>query len=149
MGSLEQKFRRVGNASAVEMIRRAEAIVNGEKYMEDIILKRFARERERAVGGKRWAKLAKSTLKQKRSPWILFETGVLKLAAYGQVMGTFRMSRMKKWVVPGIEYAGYIQDGTGKMPARPYMLTPNALELRPAVRRARKVLGDDLRRKKL
>lgn len=158
LGTLEQKFRRISNAQSLEMIRRTETVINGEKYMEDIILKRFEREKTRAVGGEKWKNLAPSTLKHKHSPFILFENGSLKLAAYASVMGTFKFSGRIIWKAPKSPVYAEIHQTGGvikqkgriiKIPARPYILSPNAAELRPAYRRARQILGAEFRRRKM
>lgn len=76
---------------------------------------------QKNAGGTPWAPLKPATIKRKRQNRILYDTGAL-MASLTNVGGSGNVHEaMPRELVFGtdIEYAGYLQEGTSKMPARP------------------------------
>ena len=70
--------------------------------------------------GAAWAPLAASTIARKRHSRILYETGALEASLAGNTGDSVRaVSHRGLLFGTQVEYAGFHQEGTSRMPARP------------------------------
>lgn len=145
---IDRLERIVGYALPDKVARKIERQINDEHWMERIIERRFASEREHGPGSARWARLSRSTIARRGSAHpILQDTGVLKENAVQAVAGSFRF-RGTKWSIGDVpvSYAEYIQRGTDKMPARRFFNNPSDRELKPVLARAGTLARAELRK---
>ena len=136
---------------------QAEAVVNRQKEMQQIVERRFARQATRAVGGRRWAALKASTIASRTRMGygvgpILQRTIALKESAKAAVANTYRITHARmKWSVSRVRvsYGKYHQFGGGRLPARPFLFQPDNSELmiadRVAARELRRLIRLSLR----
>ncbi len=155
--SVERALRATGTISRRDIGDKIkgeiEGKINREQFMERIIRARFRLQASRATGSPRWARLARSTVKDRISQGfpgarpILLRTGALFSGAMAAVRGTFSLSKGIRWDVNEIdvEYARYHQTGTGRMPARRFFDAPNARELEPTMKRVRQLIRQKLK----
>lgn len=137
-----------GEGVSQEMIRKVESVISREGWMERIIENRFKAQAEHGPGSEKWAKLAPSTVKRKGFNRILFETGNMFSDTLQAVSGTYRMGKIPKWNVSMVStpYAAYMQDGTDRAPARPFINPPNEKEMKPVEARVRQLLRAEIRK---
>jgi len=83
-------------------------------YMERETKLNFARQQ--SPDGAAWAGLAESTLRYKRTSAILRETGSLAASIQKQPASSTEVR-----ITAGTEYGIFHQEGTSKMPARPFI----------------------------
>ena len=147
---VSRNLKRLGDVDLPDRIRaKVVKQINREGWMEKIIEARFRHESERSYGGRKWAPLAPSTVKRKGGQHPkLIDTMDMFNAAIGSVGSTFRWNRNPKWNVDdlGIDYAEYNMDGTDRMPARRFFLSPNDREMQPVYRRAFQIAKSELRK---
>lgn len=100
-------FGRFAAVSTADLLQRLGATVKGQT------LSRFNTETD--PDGNAWAPLAPNTIVQKGSSGILEDSGTL--------MGSIMVQASGNEAVVGtnVEYASFNQEGTRKMPARPFM----------------------------
>jgi phage gpG-like protein len=129
--SLGRRGRRVSGMSTQmqSIVKRSEAEVNRQGFMEKIVQARFDAGRGYADGGMAWA--------PRKDPGdghpILRDTGRLLQAAMRAVRNTYNIIKVR-WSIArvNVPYGIYHQQGTGKMPRRPFLLDPSKGELVPA-----------------
>jgi len=143
--------------TTTRLTAQAEAVVNRQKVMQQIVEQRFARQSTRAVGGRRWAALKASTIASRTRMGygvgpILQRTVALKESAKAAVANTYRIAHSRiKWSVGRVRvsYGKYHQRGGGRMPARPFLFQPDNSELmiadRIAARELRRLIRVSLR----
>lgn len=141
-GRLKKVFKKQGKDILPTSFRRElEHEIDQRDFLGQIILERFAREREHVPGGERWTRLAPSTVKQRiaqgyggKHP-ILLRTGQLREGAVKAVQGTYKYGKpvdfLKYIDKIGVDYAIYHQVGTSRMPDRPFFSNPTEKELAP------------------
>jgi len=120
--------------SLEEAMAFAEQKVNDMGMMERIVELRFETQSDRAYGGSPWAPLASSTVRARGGGgMMLVDTGLLRDSAISAVAGTYSIRNPVTWNASGVtEYSEYIQNGTPRMPARPFLLDPDEDELSDA-----------------
>lgn len=139
--SLRRRSSRLASLGSLPAAAQAEAegAVNSSNLMEEIVKKRFD---EKATDGVSWAE------RKKAYPWpMLQRTGTLLRAAINAVRFSYRISGTR-WNISslGVPYARYVNDGTPRMDARPFLQDPSEEELRKADRFAARVARRVLRR---
>lgn len=160
-GELRRKIERqlsrldgLSNTENSQLLKEVAKQINTEGFMEKIIDRRFTRQCDRSVGGRRWKRLAKSTIRdriRKGFPGprpILVRTGALYGSARAAVAGTFKLSGIS-WDLAKVDgevpYAAYIQFGTPKMPRRPFFYKPSVEEMQPTMNRVRELVRMKIR----
>ena len=141
--SLGRRGRRVSGMSRQmqAIVKNSEREVNRKGFMEDIVQARFDNERGYADGGLAWASRKDSG----DGHPILQDTGRLLQAALRAVRNTYNILKVR-WQIArvNVPYGLYHQQGTSKMPRRPFLNDPTKSELNPAdsycVKIARKLL---------
>lgn len=124
-----------------DMKEKAEASVNGQQMMEQIIRNRFSRHESK---GRAWSSDSKATEAKKRkkgeSPEPLEATGALKQAAIKAVAGTFKVDEKIQWDINriGLRYA---KPANKK---RHFFDPPSPDELKPAADAVSKVFRQEI-----
>ena len=154
---IERMIKRLGTVSSAQfpadMMARISKAINDEGWMENIIKRRFNREKQ-TVPGANWKPLAPSTIRRRMAQGygarpILLNTGRLKQGAMDAVEDTFAIgtrggvrSGRIKWRITnvGVSYASYVHR------ERPFLLPPTRKEMKPVLARVRRLLRVEIRK---
>lgn len=117
IGELNSLFESI--ETAVQNADYTEVMEQGEQSLAEQHAGMFAGEYDSNLVD--WKPLKESTIRRKKHDRILVETGALResLVAVGGPSNVHETTRSGLVYGTGIDYAGYLQEGTSRMPARP------------------------------
>lgn len=140
--AVQRKLDRLSTLDPDPLISKAEAAVNGQGMMEQIIEDRFS---SKSTDGRPWSPDKSNTTMKKsetgKSGGTLEGTGALRQAAVRAVAGTFRMRAPIRWDINkiGLRYAKPVQK------KRPFFAQPSQRELAPAMKVAAGALSGGIK----